>query len=460
MKQFYLVLLITLTLLVPACKSPSTSGEEPQTGALEPKIEDRLLTDAEMVTEEDPDAPAIDPAWENWIKDNAVPVRSLTHTDFSDLQFLKPLLPDRRIVQLGESGHGFKEFNKSKVRLIKFLHEEMGFDVIAFESCIFDCYYTNYHVDDIPLEMMKHSIYGIWHTSEVNRLFKYIKETQSTARPLILAGVDMKSSSSFNKQKRPAFLKSVIEVLDPDYAAEVFEYDNDLITLGVTDPGAIQDYYVRHENELKEFYGTLINFFDANMTQLTAAFPQEPGRALVARQAVWSFVRAIEFHSWYNTDLAAARFARDNGMAENLAFLYERLYPGKKIMLWAHNFHIRHNQEAINGFKTMGAWVAEKFRPVLYTIGLYMYRGQGTDNAAQVYNVAPAAPGSLEAIGYHARLKHFFLDMLNQTEEPGNSWMFGEIPNKSWGTSDMESVLKDQYDGILFIDTASPPDYM
>ena len=43
-------------------------------------------------------------------------------------------------MQLGESGHGVREFNLAKVRLIRFLHEEMGFDVLAFESGLFECW--------------------------------------------------------------------------------------------------------------------------------------------------------------------------------------------------------------------------------------------------------------------------------------------------------------------------------
>ena len=48
-------------------------------------------------------------------------------------------------MQLGESGHGVAEFNHAKVRLIKFLHQQMGFDVIAFESGLFECFNADRH---------------------------------------------------------------------------------------------------------------------------------------------------------------------------------------------------------------------------------------------------------------------------------------------------------------------------
>src|SRR5215510_15769157 len=53
--------------------------------------------------------------------------------DFSDLLFLKEKIGNSRIVVLGENTHSDGETDKAKVRMVKFLHEYMGFDVIAWE---------------------------------------------------------------------------------------------------------------------------------------------------------------------------------------------------------------------------------------------------------------------------------------------------------------------------------------
>lgn len=57
---------------------------------------------------------------------------------YSDLAFLQPILADKRIVSLGEASHGATEYNSVKVRLIKYLHEKLGYNVIAFESNLAD----------------------------------------------------------------------------------------------------------------------------------------------------------------------------------------------------------------------------------------------------------------------------------------------------------------------------------
>ena len=78
--------------------------------------------------------------WKQWAREHAYRIKSITpvHEDiesnsFTDLDMLKPLLQDKRIVFLGESSHGVAEL-LAKTRLIQFLHKEMGYNVLAFES--------------------------------------------------------------------------------------------------------------------------------------------------------------------------------------------------------------------------------------------------------------------------------------------------------------------------------------
>src|SRR5262245_18908899 len=84
--------------------------------------------------------------WVSWARANHYPIATVQSFDgdtFQDLQFFRTVLQNRRIVQLGESGHGVAEFNHAKVRLIKFLHEQLGYDVIAFDSGLYECYAAN-----------------------------------------------------------------------------------------------------------------------------------------------------------------------------------------------------------------------------------------------------------------------------------------------------------------------------
>lgn len=117
---------------------------------------------------------------------------------FEDLAMLKPLLHDKRIVFLGESSHGVAQFNLAKTRLIQFLHQEMGYNVLAFESGLGDVMNAQGKIDkQAALQTMKDAIFGVWWTKETLPLFEYAKTTQATEKPLVLAGFDIQQQGAF-----------------------------------------------------------------------------------------------------------------------------------------------------------------------------------------------------------------------------------------------------------------------
>jgi erythromycin esterase len=150
---------------------------------------------------------------------------------------------------------------------------------------------------------------------------------------------------------------------------------------------------------------------------------------------------------------------RGECMAGNLEYLMNDLFPGEKIIIWANNAHIRHDNASIEtGVASMGTRLHELYRPELFTIGLYMYRGRvaSADGASNYEIEAPTSVG-LEAILYRIRKEHSLVDLLGQTEVAGNSWMFQDVTARAWGTDEYHMVPRNQYDAILFVNSVMPP---
>src|SRR5690606_14206214 len=77
---------------------------------------------------------------QTWLGAHATPVRSIdgADEDFTDLEPLAGAIGAARVVQLGEPSHGAGAAFSAKARLCKFLHQRLGFDVLVWESGLYD----------------------------------------------------------------------------------------------------------------------------------------------------------------------------------------------------------------------------------------------------------------------------------------------------------------------------------
>lgn len=419
----------------------------------------RLLSDEELSVSDTALTPE-NADYAGWIKAHARPIRSLGSTDFSDLRFLAPLLAQKRIVQLGESSHGVSEYSLAKVRLIRYLHEELGFDVVAFESSLYECNRAQYNIASLTAErLMRSCIFGMWHVTEVLPLFEYLKATQATARPLFLAGVDQQPSAGMMLRNRPTFFRALVAVVDTSYASRVYVTDSTYIAQANT-PQARTD-----AQRLTLFYDSLAVFLDVNASRIQPVFASDPKIVVLARQTARSI--AADARRNAATTMVDKFEIRDAAMADNLEFLLTELYPGKKIIVWGHNEHVRYKERtrsqgetARKRARSMGTFVSERHRSALYTIGFFMYGGSPANNLRVTYPVMRPPSGSLESILRRAPWRYSFVDLSQANRESGNEWMWLPIAAMSSGTYFERLVPREEFDGLFFVETAHPPRYI
>jgi erythromycin esterase len=393
-----------------------------------------------------------------------VPIASLDATDFRDLQFLKPLLAEARVVQLGENSHGTAEPQVLRGRLARFLHEELGFNVLAFESALYLCHRADSRASDVePQRTITSSLVGVWHTREMLPLFSYLRQTRLGPRPLRLAGFDVQPIGSA-KRERPQFFADLVARVDERYAAEVKTFDTSFIAELDKGSASRREYLRTHAAASIAGYQRLAAFLDANRAAIEKAAGREA--PLVAAQEARSMVAYLRYQT--SAEMKDYAEIRDRGMADNVAFLAEQLFPGEKIIVWAHNYHVRYGNAEIAATKdvfpgvaarSMGSWVRERFGSRVYTIGQYEYEGRALDNARQPYAIAPAADGSLEQRLSAAGLPLAFVHLRGPAAE-GFEWLFRPVSARYNGQHVQILIPSAHYDAILFTSKVSPPTFL
>ena len=137
-------------------------------------------------------------ALDRWLRDHAITFATVEPTeDFADLQPLKRIIGDARLVSLGEATHGTHEFQAMKHRLIRFLVTEMGFTDFAMEANLPECagiddYVQGRQGDLAPL--LRGLYFWTWDTEEVRDMVEWMRAHNATpeARPAIsFHGFDM-----------------------------------------------------------------------------------------------------------------------------------------------------------------------------------------------------------------------------------------------------------------------------
>lgn len=487
MKRFAQTLyVITTAFCLSACGGGGPSAPTPPINSAPPQppvqqsepnlVQNKLLSDEEMRTSEIMSSGSVKAEAQSWVEANHFPIRSAIYDeDFSDLAFLNDLIGDRSVVQLGESSHGTAEFNHLKTRMIKYLHQEKGFNVVAFESGFFEGVYSDSIRATGSGDELMRFIFGVWNTNEVIELFRYVSETQSGPSPLRLAGFDIQISSPYYSRLQ-AFIGNIpeSETLTDSFKQELIGnarqvqalqtdfQSQDCFSSSFVVSAACRDI----ANDMSDLKDVMLR----NSERL-AAIPDQDRDITILGIALYAATQQLDYSpTWLLRGMQISSELRDLGMATVFDRLMNDLFPNEKIVIWAHNGHIRHAQSPLtvvsgNGNlldAPFGSYLKSSIPDDLYTIGLFMLRGETADNSGRSLAVEPPRNDSLEAIAHSVRKAGILIESSPDLERvDGNAFLFEPTRSHIWGGSfgTYSFVPSDQFDAMIFIDKSSVPRY-
>jgi erythromycin esterase len=400
-----------------------------------------------------------------WLVEHAVPVRSIApeDEDFSDLMPLVGWIGSSRVVALGEVTHGDGAMFLAKARLVRFLHQVMGFDVLAWESGFFDVPQVDAALrSDVPLpEAAGRGLYNIWWKSvETQPVFSYVRSTQKTLHPILNVGFDCRVSNEKSRTELfPASIFAFFDRLDPALLSKQERADLTAMSIGLVPADVYQHPGERRYN--RDLPRRLIALIDQRRTDLLAR--SSPREIDYVRQSLVSFMnmdRALGGQA--GTGQSADRYSRDTAMAENLLWLLQGPLAGRKVIVWAHNYHLLRDVSFPNlapALKTypamgpMGLHLARALGPDLYVIGALAHHGSDGEAGEKTEDLPLPAPQSLEGL-LHAVGKPRLL--LGLRDLPADHWLRAPIATGIYFYEPQVTDVPRLYDAVFFLDEMTP----
>lgn len=367
---------------------------------------------------------------------------NLDNTD--DLEPLRGMIGEASVVALGESYHTVGDYYRLKHRVFRYLVENMGFRVFAFETNWQAAVRVNQYVQTCegdPRTLLG-SLHPVWQGTEVSDLLEWMCEWNRGHS----APADKVSFVGFDIQGPWDDAATLITFLGRIGIPATHPW-----VAGIRSCDKVTDWYpfgkipkASHDACIQALEAVDAHF-EANAEQIrlrTSAGALAQARlAQVAMEAYQHSVFTIAH------DYAAGFSVRDVAMAHVFLDLRERNFPGTRSVLWAANVHTARNRLP-RGEVPMGSHLARTLGSDFVTLGLVAYVTE--TNSPPI----PCGPVARKRGSVEDRLHKLGEDFL-LVDLKVNSYLKRNATY--WMGADRVKVRKD-YDGLFYMDHAAMMD--
>jgi erythromycin esterase len=442
----YLLLMIGLAIFCPTMLPAQTN-----THAVPPtRLDSQQKSDSDVIL---------------WLRQHALPIKHVgPGGDFDDLQPLKPMLQDVRVVGLGEATHGTREFFLFKHRLVEFLVREMNFRAFAIEAGYASCVSINDYVSGGKItraQALQSLAFPVWQTEEVAALIDWLRAYNQSVPPerkVQFVGYDMQDSGG------PWEVIRYLQNVAPGKASEV-------MALVKSISSAIQGAMNGSKDPLKALQpqiDNLISYFTQHEADFVSNTSRSEYEEKLHRLRLLAQCADVFSRDWDET--------RDRYMADNICYILTHQTPGARVAVWAHNAHISTGDanSTPGGGKAMGAFLRQRLGSQYYALGFSFSEGSfqamtntpGGGTGYAQYSVGPAGKGTLNWYFAQAGIGNYIIDFRHTPkDESVRQWLASPQPfcwvggynvppniKELWAAGNfLKSALGKEFDGIAFI---------
>lgn len=305
-----------------------------------------------------------------WIQQTTFPITADTSGKLGNFATWDTSLKNVSVVSLGEQTHLDGATFDAKVKLIKHLHEHLGFNVLAFESGYFDCSKVGQLLAEKGTgSILRKAVFGVWDNAALQDLEQYILGTYKTAHPLVVTGFDCQFSGELSKEYLVPALTAYLKVIGAQDLLQGARWTEFQTALG---------RQIKYSNYFKKPAPAdtlLMNEMCFSMLQRIAA-----NSSADRQQGVFWNLTIKNIISDYRHRYKSKNF-RDSVMAENMLSLIKEQYSTEKIILWNATSHLIYHPGKISSkeykdFIPMGSYLHEILGDRLYTVGFTSYEGR------------------------------------------------------------------------------------
>ncbi|MCE9595598.1 MAG: erythromycin esterase family protein [Planctomycetes bacterium] len=399
--------------------------------------------------------------------------------NLDDLAGLAHVFDGVRVVILGEI-HRDGSAYALKTRLVRYLHEVEGFDVLAWESSLLECAALQARlatVDGAAELGAGPGIDPLWAgTPYMEPLFDYVLRARASARPLEIVGLDCKlyppESRALDREHAGPIASDIGGFIRASFAgartdaAEIEALASTLEAFVSEVDAATYPTAPGRRDEIRSALSRLAKL----ATKLETAPPRafEPSgfleRVLRAAQALeeWSYATSGANGVAASLDGSFTN-PRDRFMAETLSWYCDQVYPGRRVIVWTGGFHGLADPNAVrfvappsgvsgrlDGMRPFAQLVHEELGSSCYVVNTTSVRGT-FGSLANPRTFERPEPWSLEANLDRSGALAGFVDFRSQLE-----FVAQARPARILGDDDVVVELGRAVDGVLFSRTAFP----